>query len=111
MGWVLLWLSFSALPAMAQSPSSLGTTRLQEVASQYLDRSAFAAAVPYLHELNRRLRESEDSAAIRARESILFYLGLGRLQAAELPLAAVTLAEFISLYPDSPHASSARLYQ
>lgn len=108
---MLLWLGLSTLPLSAQSPSNLGTTRLQEVASQYIERSAFAAAVPYLHELNRRLRESEDSSAVRARESILFYLGLGRLQAAELPLAASTLAEFISLYPNSANAPSARLYQ
>ena len=110
-GRVLLLVSMLASFASAQSPGNLGTTRLQEVASQYLERSAFAAAVPYLNELERRLRESDESAAVRARETILFYLGVGQLQSAELALAASTLARFLDLYPDSVHAPTARLYR
>lgn len=110
-GWVILGLGIVMLRGVAQVPGDLGTTRLQEVASQYLERSAFAAAVPYLHELDRRLRESEDASAIRARETVLFYLGVGRLQSADLPAAAYTLADFLTLYPDSAHAPTARLYR
>jgi outer membrane protein assembly factor BamD (BamD/ComL family) len=108
---VLLLVSILTSFASAQSPGNLGTTRLQEVASQYLERSAFAAAVPYLNELERRLRESDESAAMRARETILFYLGVGQLQSAELALAVSTLARFLDLYPDSVHAPTARLYR
>lgn len=108
---MLLLTGLLANAVFAQSPGNLGTTRLQEVASQYLERSAFAAAVPYLSELERRLRESDESAAVRARETILFYPGVGQLQSAELPLAASTLARFLSLYPDSVHAPTARLYR
>ncbi len=111
LGRVLLLTCLLASFTSAQPPGNLGTTRLQEEASQYLERSAFAAAVPYLSELERRLRESDESAAVRARETILFYLGVGQLQSAELPLAASTLAKFLDLYPDSVHAPSARLYR
>ena len=88
----------------------MGTSRLQATASQYVERAAYAAAVPYLAELNRRLWESEDATAVRARENVLYFLGLGRLQSAELPLAAATFAEFVSLYPDSANVTRARFY-
>ena len=76
-----------------QSTAQLATTTLQEEAQTRIERGALADAVPYLEELDRRLRESTDSAAVRSRELVLFHLGLGQLQSAKLTTAATTLAE------------------
>lgn len=104
-----------ALPGAARSAAvevgQLATTALQELAAQRIERAAFADAVPYLAELDRRLRESTDSTAVRARESVLYFLGLGRLQAADLPGAARALTEYLTAYPDAPNAVTAQLYR
>ncbi len=94
-----------------QEASQMATTLLQERAQVQIERGALAAAVPYLAELDRRLRESTDAAAVRAREQVLYFLGLGQLQAADLPGAGHTLAEFITAYPRSPQAATAQLYR
>lgn len=110
--WIGTVLSLTVLFSVlsAQDPTTLGTSDLQQVAQQTMDRSSYAAAVPYLRELDRRLRESTDTTAQRARESVLFYLGLGQLQAAQLDAAASTLAEFLTVFPDSANATVARAY-
>ncbi len=95
----------------AQEPAQLSTTVLQERAQAQIERGAWGEAVPFLTELNRRLRESTDTAALRAREQVLYFLGLGKLQAANLPGAAATLAEFVTAYPQSPQAVTAQLYR
>lgn len=95
----------------AQSPAERSTTDLQELAQTAVERGAWAEAVPFLAELNRRLSESTDAAAVRSREQVLFFLGLGKLQAANLPGAAATLAEFVATYPQSPQAATAQLYR
>ncbi|MCF3652552.1 tetratricopeptide repeat protein [Synoicihabitans lomoniglobus] len=101
----------NATSAAAQNATQLGTTALQEMAQDRIERAAFAEAVPFLSELDRRLRESTDSTAVRAREGILFYLGLGKLQQANLPGAAHTLGEFVTAYPDAPNAVIAQMYR
>ncbi|MFX3681324.1 MAG: tetratricopeptide repeat protein [bacterium] len=95
----------------AQDPEMLGTSRLQEISSELLENASFGRAVPYLEELNRRLRESEESVAVRAREPILYFLGLGRLQRAELLEADRAFTELIMGYPESLRIASARLYR
>ncbi|WP_221033043.1 tetratricopeptide repeat protein [Actomonas aquatica] len=91
--------------------AQLGTQALQEEAQVQIERGAWGEAVPFLRELNRRLRESSDAAAVRSREQVLYFLGLGQLQMANLPGAADTLAEFIATYPESPQAVTAQLYR
>ena len=97
-------------PIRAQEAEGLGSSHLQELAQHALDRQAYGEAVPYLEELDRRLRESTDSTAVRSRETILFYLGLGRLQSADLTGAARAFAEFVTAYPAAPNRALARLY-
>lgn len=109
-GFFLLTL-LSTVAARGQDPATLGTTQLQERSSDLLEAGAFGQAVPWLEELDRRLRESTESAAIRAREPILYYLGVGRLQLADLAGADRALADLIAGYPDSAHVPSARLYR
>jgi len=109
-GFLLLMLPIT-VGVFAQDPTNLGTTRLQEVSSEFLEQGAFGQAVPFLDELDRRLRESPESAAIRAREPILYFLGLGRLQLADLFGADRALTELIASYPDSPRVASARMYR
>ncbi len=95
---------------MGQDTSTLGTSQLQDIASSHIERSAFSTAVPFLTELNRRLRESEDSAAVRAREQVLFFLGVGQLQQSDFHAAENAFSEFFSLFPNSDRIASARLY-
>jgi TolA-binding protein len=101
----------SALSLRGHDPATLGTSRLQEVSSQYLENAAFGRAVPYLAELDRRLRESDETAAVRARGPILYFLGLGRLQLADLFGADQAFNDFIAGYPDSPRLASAQMYR
>lgn len=89
----------------------MGTSRLQETASDYIENGSFGPAVPYLEELDRRLRESEESAAFRARESILYFLGVGRLQLADLYGAERAFSQFLESYRDSSRVASVRLYR
>ena len=102
---------FCFASAQAQNPAQMATTTLQEEAQARIEQGALAEAVPYLAELDRRLRESTDSAAIRSRELVLFNLGLGQLQAAQLTTAATTLASFVATYPASPRVPTAQLYR
>lgn len=88
----------------------LSSTALQQQAQREIERAAFGAAVPYLVELDRRLRESADSASVRARENVLYYLGIGRLQSADLVGATYTFAQFVETYPDAPTVIQARAY-
>lgn len=109
-GFIILTILLGA-DLRAQDPANLGTKRLQEVASELLEAGSFGQAVPFLAELDRRLRESDETAAIRAREPILFFLGLGRLQLADLFGADRALTDFIERYPNSPRLASARMYR
>jgi len=88
----------------------MSTTHLQERASGQIERSAFSAAIPFLEELDRRLRESEDAAAVRARENVLYFLGIGRLQQSDFFGAESALSDFLVAFPDSDQAIPARLY-
>ena len=60
------------------------TTVLQQQAQRAVETQQFAQGVPALAELNRRFRGSEDPAIVQVREGILYYLGLGYMQAIEL---------------------------
>ncbi len=94
----------------AQDAAQLSSTTLEQRAQREIERAAFAAAVPYLAEFDRRLRESDESAAMRTREKVLFYLGIGRLQSADLSGAATTFAEWVETFPESPSIVQARAY-
>lgn len=94
----------------AQDPANLSTSQLQERASDHIERNAFSAAVPFLEELDRRLKESEDAAAVRARENILYFLGIGRLQQSDFYGAESALSDFLIAFPNSDQAAPARLY-
>jgi TolA-binding protein len=99
-----------AAVAWGQDMSGLRTTELQQRVQQGIDRQAFAAVRAELVELNRRYRESADPAMVQAREGILYYLGLARLQAADLGGAEETLRELLAAYPEARQAVFARLY-
>lgn len=90
--------------------TQLSSSSLQQRAQREIERAAFGAAVPYLTELDRRLRESADSAAVRARENVLYYLGIGKLQSADLVGATYTFAQFVETYPKAPTVIQARAY-
>jgi TolA-binding protein len=102
----------SATGLWAASPdlASNATSQLQQTAQQAIERQQFADAVPALAELDRRYRESTDAAIVQAREGVLYFLGLGRLQAGSFPEAALALREFVDRYPASRSTPFARLY-
>ena len=86
------------------------TTVLQQQAQRAVETQQFAQGVPALAELNRRFRGSEDPAIVQVREGILYYLGLGYMQAMELVEAEKTMREFLEDYPKGRNTIFARLY-
>ena len=96
--------------ASAQDLSNQRTSVLQQQAQRAVETQQFAEAVPALTELNRRFRESEDPAIQKGRESILYFLGLGQLQATDLSGTVKTMQEFITAFPEGRNLVFARLY-
>lgn len=93
----------------AQDMAMLTTSQLQQQAQHAVERQQFEAAVPALAELERRFGGSTDPAIVQARESILYFLGLGRLQAGEFAAAAGHFREFAERYPTARSVPTARL--
>jgi tetratricopeptide (TPR) repeat protein len=54
--------------------------------------------------------KSDDSTSVRARENVLYYLGIGRLQSGDLVGATYTFAQFVEVYPSAPTVIQARAY-
>lgn len=90
--------------------TSRPTSQLQQLAQHAIERQQFGEAVPALAELDRRFRESDDPAIVQAREGILYFLGVGRLQAGQFEDAAAALEEFLQRYPEARPAPFARLF-
>jgi hypothetical protein len=88
-----------AAGAAAQDVSGLRTADLQQRAQQGIERQAFAGVVAELAELDRRYRESDDPAIAEARENVLYYLGLARLQGSDFSGAETVLRELLATYP------------
>jgi len=99
-----------AAGAAAQDVSGLRTADLQQRAQQGIERQAFAGVVAELAELDRRYRESDDPAIAEARENVLYYLGLARLQGSDFSGAETVLRELLATYPAARNAVYARLF-
>src|SRR5690606_16348620 len=105
------WCLLAAAALWAQDPAGLATRELHERAQDCIARASYAAAVPWLVELDRRLAESVQPAARQTREGVRYYLGLGRLAAGEFAAAEVVLGVFAREYPDSVWAAAAKKYR
>jgi TolA-binding protein len=86
------------------------TSQLQQQAQAAVERQQYGEAVPALAELDRRFRGSAEPALVKAREGVLYFLGVGRLHAEDYAGAAENLREFVDQYGSARQAPFARLF-